>query len=410
MSGGSCPPNARAAFRIALPAALLIAGATCADAPSPTASVAPVWTADVELRIGSVDDPETALSGVGSILSADDGRFYVAQPQDGQVRIHAQSGALLRRFGSPGEGPGEFATMGAMGWWGAGRDTLWVHDLRLRRISLFTPEGAFVRTQPIKNPPYQQVMNVGVQAILPDGTGLGVPTYPSALLAQGQIRAIPVLRFAVSGGEPDAVVEMEPGQRALALQFGDGFSYSNQLYGDAALAAISSEAARVAVVERPVATGPSMARFRVTMLGHAGDTLWSRDYPYEPLPIPPAEADTALARRVEASMEFATRMGLTRADVEREVRAKLYLPAFRPPLASALLSSDGALWLERTEAPEARLIRWLGLDPAGEPMAALELPYHTRLRSVMGSTAWAVETDDYGVSYVLRMRLRPAEP
>jgi hypothetical protein len=94
--------------------ALVIAGASCADTPTP-GTVAPEWTADVELRIGSVDDPGTALSGVGAIVSADDGRFYVAQPQDGQVRIHAPGGELLRRFGSQGEGPGEFAVLGCHG-------------------------------------------------------------------------------------------------------------------------------------------------------------------------------------------------------------------------------------------------------------------------------------------------------
>jgi hypothetical protein len=320
------------AGRLAPVIPLAFFGFGCSDASSAAGTTtAEDWSAEVELRIGSVDDPQTALTGVGAILTGDGGRFYVTQPQDGHVRIHGPGGEFHGRFGGRGEGPGEFQGLSAIGWWGGGRDTLWASDFQLRRVSLFSADGTFIRSIPITTPPYQEVMRVSVQTILPDGTGLGLPSYPSRLLADGQIRSIPVLRFSLTGGEPEVVVATEPGNRQLALEFGTGMSFSSQPYGDSPLTAASGEAGRVVVVERPAAAQPTDARFRVTALKTTGDTLWSREYPYQPLPVPTAEADSMRDERIERSMDFATRMGASHGDVERQVREKLYLPAFRPP-------------------------------------------------------------------------------
>ena len=258
--------------------------------------------------------------------------------------------------------------------------------------------------------PYREVMRTSVQTILPDGSALGTPSYPSRSLAEGQIRSIPMLRFPLSEGEPRVLLELEPGSRQLAVQVGTGQMYSAQPYSDAEFAVVSGEAGRVAVIERPVASGEGDARFRVTMLDAEGDTLWSREYPYQPSAIPAAELDSVRAARTLRATEFATRAGGDRADAEKQVREKLVLPAFRPPLADARISADGSIWLRWTPVPGSPTNRWSLLDEDGEPRASLELPSNLRLVEVQGTTAWAVETGELGVPYVVRLALGPADP
>ena len=121
----------------------------CADeGVSDSDSLPPLVTAQVELRIGSLDDPDELLTVVGGILPGPDGRFWVSQPQDRQIRIHGAEGELLHRFGSSGEGPGEFQGLSTMGWWGETADTLWVGDFQLARLSLFDSAGGFLREPP----------------------------------------------------------------------------------------------------------------------------------------------------------------------------------------------------------------------------------------------------------------------
>jgi hypothetical protein len=389
-----------------LPVALV--AAACADAGTARgAEELPAWTHEVELRIGSVDDPESALTGVGSILAGPDGRFYVGQSSDGQVRIHGSDGSLLGRFGRVGEGPGEFQDVDELGWWAAGRDTLWVWDSRLRRVQLFGADGTFVRSIPITNPPYEEVQRPTVHAMLPDGTALGTSSYPSHLVADGTIRSLAVLRFAVAGGDPELVAETAPGNGQLSLAFGSAQGFSGQPYADNALVALSGDAGRIVVVDRHAATGPEEAAFRVSALSPAGDTLWSRAHPYRPLPIPSAEIDSVRSAIAEPFAQLASRFGVGPGDVEREVELKLYGPDFRPPVTEARVWSDGSIWLEEARVPGDSIGPWLVLEPGGEPVARVELSARYELHLVEGDRAWVVETDELDVPYVVRLRVGP---
>src|SRR5690606_24027972 len=100
----------------------------------------PQLTLTEELRIGSVDDPDAGFSQIGGLTIGPDGNLYVIEQQDNEVRVYDAQGTLVRRFGRQGEGPGEFLFPSQLGVVG---DTLWVTDLRLQRLSLFTTSGEF---------------------------------------------------------------------------------------------------------------------------------------------------------------------------------------------------------------------------------------------------------------------------
>lgn len=387
-------------------------GGCLSDAGEGDALALDAWEAQVELRIGSLDDPETSLTTVGTILEGTGGRFYVAQPQDRQVRIHAPDGTLLDRFGGLGEGPGEFQGVGNMGWWGEARDTLWVSDVQLSRVSLFLADGTFLRSIPLMVEPYREVMTVrGVQAVLRDGTALARPSLGAHLVADGTVTRIPTLRFDLEGtnGEPEPVVDIPAGNRQLALRFGQGMSFSTQPFADAPLQFVSGEAERLVVVERDAPRTSEEAAFRVTAITPDGDTAWRRTLPVDPLPLPRSEVDSIREERVETVYGFAERMGVTLREIRTQVEEQLYAPPFRPPVASGFLSPDGSVWLRMTVPPGEEVDRWWTLDRNGEPVATLELPDHLSLRSVEGDRGWAVETDEFDVPYVVRLRIGPKD-
>jgi hypothetical protein len=68
-----------------------------------------------ELRIGSLKDPDHGFSAVGGVDVDDEGRFYVFERQDLQIRVYSRDGVLLNRVGGRGDGPGEFRNPATFG-------------------------------------------------------------------------------------------------------------------------------------------------------------------------------------------------------------------------------------------------------------------------------------------------------
>jgi len=49
--------------------------------------------------------------------------------------------------------------------------------------------------------------------------------------------------------------------------------------------------------------------------------------------------------------------------------------------------------------------RWWRLDADGVPVARIEVPRNLGLRTYDGEHLWGVETDEYDVPYVVRLRI-----
>jgi hypothetical protein len=77
-----------------------------------------------ELRIGSVDDPDTGFSEVDRHVEVTAGdTVWIMERQDLTIRAYGPDGELVRRMGGRGDGPGELGFPGA---WGIQNDTVWV--------------------------------------------------------------------------------------------------------------------------------------------------------------------------------------------------------------------------------------------------------------------------------------------
>ena len=91
----------------------------------------------------------TPTSEMGDIVSAvqlTSGIFVVADNINRQLHFYGAGGRFVRSVGAPGDGPGEFR---AIRWIGeCGRDSVYVLDTTLQRMSVFAPDGKFVRSFP----------------------------------------------------------------------------------------------------------------------------------------------------------------------------------------------------------------------------------------------------------------------
>src|SRR5690606_8034144 len=125
--------------------------AGCAGAESPDqrasydADSLPAVVAEEDGRIGNVDDPSIGFSRIGGVAQTADGLLVVLEQQAREIRVYDPDGSLLRRFGGPGSGPGEFRSPGAMG---SSGDTIWVYDFLNARLTLFRTDGTLLETVP----------------------------------------------------------------------------------------------------------------------------------------------------------------------------------------------------------------------------------------------------------------------
>ena len=160
---------ARELASLVVPSLLLFMLAAC-----DTASVhLPEWTLTPELRIGKEGSHEYALTDVRSLAVGQDGSVFVLQPVDGVVRVYDRTGAFLRYVGRSGDGPGEFGPLVNLGFRG---DTLWVSDRS--RISLFAPDGRFVRSSMTRyDPKGPNLSPGGVHNVLEDGSFAMLPSF-----------------------------------------------------------------------------------------------------------------------------------------------------------------------------------------------------------------------------------------
>lgn len=109
-------------------------------------------TADEEFRIGSIEDPDQGFSAIVGMAIAEDGRLFVGERQDVEIRVYSPDGRLLQRIGRRGGGPGEFQGIPLFGLQG---DTLWTYDTSAGRITLFDSRGTVLSTGPTYGEPIQ---------------------------------------------------------------------------------------------------------------------------------------------------------------------------------------------------------------------------------------------------------------
>lgn len=137
------------------------------------------------LSIGGPDAPGPGqFFRIQNVLVDRAGRIWVADGQSGELRIFLANGTHWKTLGGRGEGPGEFLQVRLLG--AVSGDTVLTGDSGADRITVWSPEGEFVRTErlPSGERPAPRPFDV-----FPDGSILGqLPRIVAAASLQpGQI-------------------------------------------------------------------------------------------------------------------------------------------------------------------------------------------------------------------------------
>jgi hypothetical protein len=97
-----------------------------------------------EASIGAAEGSDAEMLGLVRSVAMTDRRIYVLDASVGVVRAYSVGGEYVGDISRPGEGPGEYRQPMELGVADDGR--LFIHDAAERRLSMFSADGAFLRS------------------------------------------------------------------------------------------------------------------------------------------------------------------------------------------------------------------------------------------------------------------------
>lgn len=335
------------------------------------------------VRVGGEAPPFSGVVG-GALLS--DGRIVVADGGSAALYYFSPGGDLLGSVGGPGDGPGEFRTIQAIGL--LPDDTVWVHDFSHQRVTLISPR---MRVEGVVSlaPRLGSGLAVG---ILPDGDMLLAESWSSTEIARadepGLDRELAAyVRYTAEGILRDTVglfpgrevwlrsedgrgvMSSAPlGRRSVHAIWGPGFVVGDQVGRE--LRAFSGRGKLVRSVRWH---GPSL---------RVDDELASA---------------WRSARLEDVDAE-------SRADVERDF-ARTPLPERRPAYDDLLATRDGGLWVGEFALPGEDPSRWLAFDAEGRWDAVVGMPDRFRPLFVTSERVLGVVRDALDIEWVELRRL-----
>lgn len=331
---------------------------------------------------GSEGNTDPPLHQVADALRLTDGRIVVANSGNHQLHFYNSSGDFLFAAGRSGSGPGEFRQIEWVR--RAGSDTLVVYDAGLERISLFTTDGAFVRSLRL------QVPGTAATAVpmgwFRDGTLLARAPNPNRLrrLATEAFRdSSDYLRYTTAGAPIDSVGRFVNDDTFLLAEPFGGHHLSRMYlalpFGRRTL--VRTDRDRVYVAEG--STG------EIAVFSSRGDPERIFQALGEPRQVTPADIEQFRQRQIRK-----VRSSRDRQEMERRLAAVPY-PDMMPALGALLVDSRGWLWAADYAVPGARQNTWTVLDPDGQVIGRL-------------STPEGLSVLDIGVDYILGLWRDPA--
>jgi len=391
------------------PSLLLLFAAACESPASTGGFLDPErWVSELDLRVGSIDDPDYALTWFRTLAVSESGRIYTAHGQEQVVRAFEPDGSLFRIIGGRGEGPGEFQNVAQIGWVA---DTLWVLDYSLYRFNLFSEDGEFLHSFSVpfkfredETQPYPP----RAAGLLSDGTVHGGPPVPSHEVEDGTITHQIILLMTRDGEVTDSVASIRVGNNQWAVYDPDnrmsGMMFTQQPFGDGPRWGFVPNERALAVLYRKAPSTLGEARFRLIKQTLSGDTVFAREYSYQPDPLMKEETDSILDFNVTRWAELGIMGGATAARLGSWAERGLFTPPFRPPISEMVIGRKGGFWL-RGNPIDGDSVMWFVLDPDGSPAGQVSLPVGLRVLAADPSAVWGTETDDLDVSYLVRYRI-----
>jgi hypothetical protein len=319
------------------------------------------------------------IGRVGTVLHTPDALIVLDQASP-FLHLFRHDGSWLRSFGRLGSGPGEFRAPRTIG---VNRYGLWVNDLGLSRLSLLDPEsGEFRSSRALPGLPTTAVL-------LPDSSVVLAAERP--LRAGSSDRKRTFTMWLLNRARLDTVFSMDFPDRVLDIPTGNGSITGPQPFDDDPLFRIGTHDGHLVIVHRTVTAGARS--FRVRRISPRGAEVFTRDYPYDPVPIRGDMIERAIDGRSRSAGSDA------RAMAER-VRQALFLPPHQPPVQRVLIGDDGRIWLQREEKSDTVPPEWMILSPSGVEIGFVPMPVGFVPTSMTGNRALGLRSDPAGRQFI----------
>ncbi|MBP6571144.1 MAG: hypothetical protein KA226_06960 [Gemmatimonadales bacterium] len=332
------------------------------------------------------------LSPITFLVPTGAGGVVIGQRQDDAVRLFDSTGASRGTLGRRGEGPGEFRQILSGG---LNRDTVWVYDGSLYRLTFFSiATGKYLRGARVDPgagfPPTVRAV-FGPDSLVFWGNGAPRNGRRERAWLRGQAVQSGLLGSAAVARPFEVIADFPPfGCFARAETAGIGIPHCHR-----PTEAVSGSGRRVAVLTKP--RDAAADGYHVAIVGTRGDTIYSRSYRPPRFPMNPQVYQRAvddLLVKVPASAKQAA-----------SLKAQMPSPSHYPPASFAFFDDGDRLWVgQRLEKGQY----WEILDPTGRVVGDLRTPEGVALEAAIKGWVWGVEADRDGVESVVRFRLRVA--
>jgi len=353
------------------------------------------WEVDREpqLTIGSVSgDPDQELDRVTGAVRLAGNRMVVANGGSMELLFYDRDGALLRRVGGRGSGPGEFQSLE----WVArvGPDSVLALDVMGQRISYFDASGDFdrsVRLEPNARLPFPRP--VGFFA---DGSFLGT----KGTFALGgepppgrTLRDLEPLFHISSDGRTATELGSFPGWEQVIVPAGPGgrLERRKRPFGRETVSAAAGDRFYVADNEK--------YDIRVySMTGRLIQIIRKETIPF------PLEASRVRAYEdsVIATIEEAARPQMRTVFATMPPPHSTY-PAFAPAIR---IDRDLNLWVKESEQLGDLQSAWSVFSPAGLFLGLVEMPPAIEVLEIGSDYVLGLHRDEFAVEYVQSFRLQ----
>ncbi len=356
----------------------------------------------LEVRIAPAVDDTTLFTSVSEFDVDRHGRFWVFDGGSASIFLFGPDGALLRRIGRRGGGPGEFEQNGGMVV--RADDGLAQWDSRNARISFFDSNGTFVRSWPLSGGFSTS------NGLISDASGdlfLRRPVTPpregEILGRMGLVRLRDDGAFADSLAPPDIPVQrdvyvarVEGGASATTSNFAPTFHWSWSPGGEFIAAhggryeiIVARKQGKPLVIRRrmsPVAIDPEERKFeeqRILWQMRQTDPGWTWSGP----PIPEVKAPI---RSLAVSRDG-------------RIWVQVAVPSEAMPASEVPAYSDSTRPVPRFRTPSMYEV----FAPDGTFLGRVRFPVRARLIEADGDRVWALDLDENDMPAVSRYRIAP---
>ena len=328
------------------------------------------------------------LSDVTALHFARRGEILLVDRSQQAVLRLDSLGRTLPPLARAGDGPGEVRRAFALGWLG---DTLWVADAILRRLTYYSADLKFLRTQPD-----QDRCGASPMALVLGNRCLVLRDHARPPTEDDP----PAFPMVLTTGSPPLVLDtiglLAAERLRMRIRYADAEVQLRQPFSDVPLLAVDQDGRGLAWIDRQPDPGHPTS-FTITWIDGQTRVRHTVHAPFVPVPLPKTAIDSALTH--------GPRLGRLPPTVSDSVPRHLYRPQNRPAVLVGLFDDRHRLWLRVPDATTTTESTWRVVDRAGREVTSVLLPRPFRPFAIRGHRLLGTALDDDDVPMLLQYRV-----